>query len=1094
MIIERKLTRTERILEPFGANQASEIIKFFDMIASYDCDVVVFMARKSLCLYRMIQLCGAMPISVPIFSDTIFETNSDLLKGKRVLVVDDTLFVGTTLADASKKLNELDVSEVKFWVYCADVETWATKTFSPDYIHREMSEQEAIEFCAAECRALINAGIPYLTDFSASSRIRLTARQLDQIIRPVNWMFHDVSSQYHEVSKVKYYSGLPDQFVQEQVKNVFGQRIFDLIEIAKVRIFATWAGRGYDVTFVPLVTFAPCNVTALSEVSLSVARAFEISENVVSKQSETEKMRMVQFLVGAVLMKSVWDHVDKITAIDINLKHSHEWCRTVFIPEMSEQVSSSISKFYSNGLVNIHVEEDFPDLSTGEPDSVVEETVSDVDRFLDSYFSNCAEIDFGHSPLSDLTAIMLEFQGHFEKRARQEIIANDPNPKFRDRLKRGMAWRALCSRLLLRYSSENTRHHRNVLSLFLDRLVDFGVAVPIIAKVDGLVYRAYRHGEDVRFGAQEESLVHHLLDGFQNGRGVDGIEGTYLEKLLVILLRVGMNEEWLNLWYSNSPRDNLVRVGYHLQGAVPIAPRNDDELVPEGETSWLTRRLCKTGTISTLTDDAGKKQYGLGRKPVAAHARRDAPRTAKLLGHALGKACTFGGIARNLERPLGTEDLIILTSCSNKVDTTGAVAAELQLFSDWFREQGLRVLNADFQNANSPEFKLNVPRGHGVQAINSAIWTIDQFGKTVISEIRTKIADSGSSDPDFFTREDIWEAVFEAFDKRVGDAEGRKMDKFLDAALEICRGAEFLLSAVALVALIGREPRRIEHRSELRSLVGSFDFANFSFVEDLKSSVVQLDDDMPVMDAVAVSEAIATKLAVFGKSICLMAREEAQSAFSFVNRANTRLSRREYRYMVWYDILDVRVRNTNSPDEADRYQQATNKFRSQVSSYLDEFVHEIRENSGEVFVHSGDVRSINDEKHVFLAGRGSQATEANRLVADLVRISERTGVRLRIMAVPTNLRGEFVYVNRGQTDVGGDFMSHAHTLIQKIKHHPEEIRLDSGEVLTWVLSDHVKFFNGQGSVSLSSATDVDPVAVSVEIRKMTSENTLVALR
>ena len=114
------------------------------MVAEHECDLVIFMARKALCLYRMMQICRAKPLRVPVFSDAILESNGRFLRGKKVLVVDDTLFVGTTLSDTSDRLNELPVADTQFWVYAADKDTWKEKTFSPDYIHVKLSAQNAM--------------------------------------------------------------------------------------------------------------------------------------------------------------------------------------------------------------------------------------------------------------------------------------------------------------------------------------------------------------------------------------------------------------------------------------------------------------------------------------------------------------------------------------------------------------------------------------------------------------------------------------------------------------------------------------------------------------------------------------------------------------------------------------------------------------------------------------------------------------------------------------------------------------------------------------------------------------------------------------
>ena len=1068
------------------------------MIAEHECDLVILMARKALCLYRMMQICGAKPLRVPVFSDAILESNGQFLRGKKVLVVDDTLFVGTTLSDTVDRLNELTVA-AQTWVYAADAETWKKKTFSPDYIHVQLSAQDAIEFCSAECRSLINAGIPYLTDFAASQRIRLTPAELDGIIKPVNWAFHDISSQYHDKSMVKYYSALPDQYVLQKVKKIVGQSIFDLIEIAKIRIFATWAGRTYDVTFVPLVTFAPCKSASLRRASVLLGSAFGIPRQAVCDQSAADQMRMLQFLVGAAFMKSMWEHIEVMADLSAPQKLSHDWCGTVFCPELAEYISSGILEFYNATDGDYSIRGRLPVLATDEPESVVQETQSDVDTFLDVYFSKCDEMEFGDSPLSDLTAIMLEFQAHFEDRARREVIEGDPNPKYRDRLRRGMAWRALSKRLLERYHPENTRHrekmrhHRNVLSLFLDRLVDFGIAVPIITHIDGLIYRAYRHGEDVRFGAQEESLVYHLLEGFQVGRENEGFEATYFEKLIVILLRVGMDEEWLNLWYSNSGRDNLVRIGYHLQGAVSISPRNDNELVPEGETSWLTRRLCKTGTIKIKRGKRNRTYYGLGKRPAAAHARIDAPRTAKQLGHALGKLCVSGSNTRSNIRPLGSEDLIVLTSCSNAIDVAGAIAAELHIFDNWFDKSGSRALNGDFSMPEKSIFKQNFAQQHGSQAFNSASWKIKKYQAKEIDDIKLKVYATEKIDPEFFIRKDIWNTIFSSFERHANDHELKKINAFLSAASDLIVCFKFLFRAVVCIVKIVREPDSLELRQKLTSLVHEKELPPLTSFTGVLEAIDRLDEQMPTESVLRKLREVASAVDGYGKMICVIAREESVTAQSIVLKADVRLSRKEYRYLVWYDVLNSRVRGIKDPDEADRYSEATENFRDEISTMLEDFKENIQNSGGNVFVQSGDISSRNDEKHIFLSGKGSQAEVANVLVNNIKRVVDRTGVRLRMLAIPTNLRGNYVFLNRGQTDIGGDFLSHAHTLIQSVKDHKLEKKLHEGESVIWILKEHKRFFHGIGSVSLKFQQSISPVKVKVVIRKMRSDNILVAL-
>lgn len=1090
-----KQTRVERILEPFGAKHAAGLIEFFDKIATSDFDLVIFMARKSLCIYRLMELCGVRKISMPVVSDALLDSDPDLFKGKRVLVVDDTLFVGTTLADAKERLETTQAAQIEFWVYCADGETWSEETFRPEYIHSIMSANEIIEFCAAECRAMINAGIPYLTDFSASKRIRLTPSQLDKAIKPINWNFFDVSSQYHEKSKVKYYSAIPDSLVNQEMKKILGSAIFELIDLAKIRAFAAWSGRAYEVTFVPVVTFCPTDRKSLGRAVNAISEAFGVDKACFASSSVMEKMRFMQYIIGALFMRFYWDYLESVTDLAPDAKFSFDWCSSIFSNSQSDQISQAIADIYSNDAPYPKIHNDAPKLVRSEPAEIRKETTDDIELFLEEYFSGDGGTDFGHTPLSDLTAIFLRFQAKFETAARNEVRDKVKNPKYRDRLKRGIAWRALSSYLLKKYGRKHNRWERNILSLVLDRLIDFGIAVPIISAKGDSVYRAYRHGEDVKFGVQEESLVFNLLAGFQSARELDGIEGTYIEKLIVILLRVGMNEEWLNLWYSNSGRDTLVRVGYHLQGAVPISPRREDELVPEGETSWLSQRLLKTGTLSaTPNPKRPGKLFHLGDRPEAAHIRSDAPRTAKALGNTIGKACVEDGQERNETRPLATEDLIVLTSCSNALDTTGAVVAELKIFVEWYESQANRVLRGDFTNPKSRAFQIRVKGSKGAQAANSAIWKLEKYANNAVDTVKSKVLKLEQYDDDWIIREGYWEAVFHAFERPIEDSEDKKLARIRAVAYDIIQCLLFLVDSMDRMVDLARAPDRpkLDGFSEF---LRSKDLPILVPTPNLREIADELSQ--PAQSATMVRKKLSgmgRTLDGYARSLCSLASEEASAAESVIAKANLRLSRVQYSYMVWYDILDVRVRKKATPDATSAYSEAVDEFRKNVNSMLSSAQERIRENKGDLFCDNGDIRSINDEKHIFLNVPGGAIVEGNRLLCDIVRVAETAGVSLRLLAVPTNLRGEYVYLNRGSVSIDGDFKSHIHTLIQDLTHHEVEKRLENGESVVWMLSDMIGKFRPIGSVRFTSDRGVTEREVDVNIKGFRVKNRVSYLR
>ena len=1094
--VQNTKTRVEHILEPFGAKHASGLINFFDKISSEDVDIVLFMARKSLCIYRMMELCGIKRIEAQVVSDALLDSDPKIFEAKRILVVDDTLFVGTTLSDAKLRLEKSKPASLSFWVYCVDGCTWSQDTFKPDYIHSVLDEQETIEFCSAECRAMINAGIPYLTDFAASRRIRLFPRQLERAIKTIDWVFHNVSSQYHEKHKIKYYSALPDNYINQVVKRNIGEQIFNLIEIAKIRVFAAWTGSTHEVTFVPVIAFSPTNTRSLRYALKAICNLCKMDYDRLSASSIRGKMRLLQYVIGAIFMQTYWESIDDIIPININSKFSFDWCSTVFSPSHSVEISQAIARIYQGELSEAVFEQPLPELVISEPPEPQKETKDDIDDFIEKYFSGDSGLNFGHTFLSDLTAIFTEFQTRFETVARKEITNKDKNPRFRNRLKRGFAWHKLCSYFLSEYRKKNNRENRNVISLFLDRLIDFGIAVPIITTTsENVIYRAYRYGEDVKFGNQEESLIYELLNGFESARGVEGIEATYLEKLIVILLRVGMEEEWLTLWYSHSGHDNLARIGYHLQGAVPILTRREDGLVPESECSWLSRRLVETGVL--FQENHGNrpgKMYQLGEKPQAAHTRSDALRAARGLGVALGKACVSKAQPRSPDRPLATEDLIVLTSCANEVDITGAVVAELRLFSDWYNQKAFRILKGDFSNPQSQAFKIPVKGSKGAQAVNSACWKLNKFENKEVDKIFEKVSSLAKRDNEWVSREQFWEAIFKAFTRSPDSNDRKKMTQIRKASAQLLICFDFLLKCLGFLVRLARnlEPKDI---SEFARDITAVQLPKVESTPDFLGWAESLTRPQQSHSQIRVALGkIAAELNTYAKSLCDMAYGEASSAEKLILMTGKKLTRIQYSYMIWYDIVDVRVRRQGTPDATKRYSKNIDSFRADVNSMLRKAQEHFREFKGDLFSDTGDLDSCNDSKHIFLNKPGGSIDDGNKLLCHIIRIAQATGVKLRLMATRTDLRGEYVYLNRGSTSIDGDFKSHLHTIIQEIEHHPEENELRNGECIVWFLKKEIDNFKSYGSLNFTKHKEENEVSVEINIRGFRENNVVNFIR
>ena len=163
------------------------------------------------------------------------------------------------------------------------------------------------------------------------------------------------------------------------------------------------------------------------------------------------------------------------------------------------------------------------------------------------------------SLLADFAEIFRRIYDKRELPARKE--ARDLGPKIleknqqtpnRDRLEMGVPWRLLVEWMGGLHGVKSSSKVTNIFSLLLDLCNDLGIAVPVTCVQDGVVFRGYRHGEDVKFSDGELALAFETARGFLHGNRRSKIPRLTLEKLLVFLIKVGASQGFLEPLYGAS--------------------------------------------------------------------------------------------------------------------------------------------------------------------------------------------------------------------------------------------------------------------------------------------------------------------------------------------------------------------------------------------------------------------------------------------------------------------------------------------------------------------------------------------------------------
>lgn len=107
------------ILDQFDPSFTVPLIEFGNSLSQIKADFLIFMARKSLCLYDVLVHLGIPPIEKYVLSDRVLDMRLDHFKQKKVALIDDTLILGSTLYKSRKVLQNI-ASEVSVHVFCVN--------------------------------------------------------------------------------------------------------------------------------------------------------------------------------------------------------------------------------------------------------------------------------------------------------------------------------------------------------------------------------------------------------------------------------------------------------------------------------------------------------------------------------------------------------------------------------------------------------------------------------------------------------------------------------------------------------------------------------------------------------------------------------------------------------------------------------------------------------------------------------------------------------------------------------------------------------------------------------------------------------------
>jgi len=673
------------VLDQFEKNLHPELIEFGEKINNLDADIIVLMARKAVGLMDVIRVLGVSSSKREIVCDRVLDLDINYFKGKKVALVDDTLIVGSTIRKAKHKLQENGI-EVEVHVFCVDIDNWQPQLITPNSIQVKMSSAKVMSFCIAEVRAFSIISRPYLIDFPLTKEFIIQEDAIGRIFELKEWDAFESPSQTNDLIDNKLLTLYPNELLLTNYYKKVGFGCNCILDNSKLRFFIRNDGEKLLCKVLPIVTLKAISeetVDKLFNAILSNSNCFDRDKKILIQNlnSPTSKLRFIQYSLSYLFGKISIEYFNDKEIFPEGIKLNKLETTFHFGKEISIAVYNLLQNYSSE-------------------DSVLLEGIVSVEIPGD-ILDWCEPVIDGSIPYKQRrNNVVLEFFDLFNKlfmfyelpaRVRiKEWVKKDELNKIDEerRLDKGIPFTVITKYFSDKYFLEVKDNLVRVLSIALDISNDFGISVPITCSVNKVVFRAYRHGE---LGARynNDLFVKFLFTFLQTNQRVT-FPHLLLEKLLVLFYRIGDHENMID------KQEDLLKIGWELMGAVMT--RGTRSFFPIRNEDWLTDDLLKNKVIKKVNGeyiltDISKWEFS-DTYVKSTHKYR-----AEELGEMFGNLYKNEEIPVLKESPLDEAKITLLASCTEIKDTSMAIAAELRVFTEWYKDRIARESNI-FLNEN----------------------------------------------------------------------------------------------------------------------------------------------------------------------------------------------------------------------------------------------------------------------------------------------------------------------------------------------------------------------------------------------------------
>ena len=620
-----------------------------------------------------------------------------------------------------------------------------------------------------------------------------------------------------------------------------------------------------------------------------------------------------------------------------------------------------------------------------------------------------------------------------------------------DRLETGITWNGILEYLKSIFKYQLTNDIKNVLSLVLDYSVDRGICVPILRfdKERDVVYRAFRHGEDVKFAEEETELCGIAIEKAQEIIGNNQIPKLFLEKLLVLFIKIGASRKVFQIQYGTTGQEGIAKIGFHLMGAVVKLKKKNSYNVESD--LWLSRHLLEKNVIKY----SGNGMYSFNRHYPAIQVVSSSKIESKKFGLALG--LLYKGIPLNETRyRLNDDDLVYLSTCFRPRDVAAALYVEIDLY---FEELAPIVLNLFNTLNNGVQDNVN-----SVKALiqNKGYAALNQLHKKTIGWLANganKAIEKGNKILTELNQQSSlldWESYWSSFEISKREDEEKIFSDFI---FQISRIGHRLLFYINLLEITLNYDKSNESNSDINQSSSKmknfydrtckmrpelFDETEHSLYNNLKNIT---ETNFKDFDDKKTMTFIYKRIKELNYAASKLTPLINNALEDFEQRGIDTIN---YDYVIYYDIVDsTATKKMSSYKEIESYRNKIKRVKYSINSFIEMMQKDAFKTQDEIYCWNGDTSSTNDAKFIFLSSKreGFSLRRIKEFIDRLYNLSDKD-MSFRTIICPTNAFYSRVFRRFQRNEVEGEqFWEHYSRIHKYFKKLEEQFNAMNNLVL-----------------------------------------------